>query len=147
MTRPLPGRVPAFAMLAALSVGALACASTPARSTVGLDFNGLAEALRAGGATVVTGEPVRQPFFSVPGRILVVNAEDVQIFEYDDASAAQADAARVSQDGGSIGTTIISWMAPPHFFRRDRLNAIYVGSNASVLAALSSSLGPQFAGR
>lgn len=138
-------RHPAFAVLVPLLAGA--CDSSPASGTGGLDFNGLADSLRAGGATVSTGGTVQQPFFAVPGRILVVNGEDVQVFEYANASAAQADATRVSPDGGSIGTSLITWIAPPHFFHRDRLIALYVGSNASVLSALSSALGPQFAGR
>ena len=140
-------RVLALAVLAALAAGAQACSSNPTGSTAGLDFDRLSEALRAAGATVRTGGTVQQPFLSVPGRILVVNGEDVQVFEYGDASAAQSEAARVSSDGGSVGTTLITWVAPPHFFRRDRVIALYVGSNASVLSALSSSLGPQFAGR
>ena len=125
-----------------------ACASNPAGGdTASLDYDGLASALRAKGAQVETGGAITQPFFSVPGRFLGVNGEDVQVFVYADESAAVTDAARVSSDGGSVGTVSLSWVAPPHFHRRDRVIVLYVGENATVRSALDSVLGPQFAGR
>lgn len=66
----------------------------------------LAEDLRAQGGTVLlTKEKVSQPFFSVAGRIIKINGEAVQVFEYATHSAAEANARRVSADGTTIGTT------------------------------------------
>ena len=107
----------------------------------------LIAALRTSGATVSAGGPIEQPFFSVPGRVVVVDGADVQVFEYRTVAAMEADAARIAPDGGSVGTTIVAWVEPPHFFRRDRVLVLYVGTRASVLSALSAALGPQFAGR
>ena len=45
------------------------------------------------------------------------------------------------------GTVIISWVAPPHFHRRGRVIALYVGRTERVLAALCAALAPQFAGQ
>lgn len=72
----------------------------------------LAEKLRAHGATVsVTREKVSQPFFSVAGRVININGEPVQAFEYATPSVANTDASRVSADGMTIGTSKPSWMA------------------------------------
>ena len=103
--------------------------------------------LRAQGTTVqITGEKVRQPFFSPPGRIINVNNEGLQVFEYANASKANEEAQRISPDGMTIGTTKPSWMATPHFFKREKLIVLYVGSNESILRQLIAVLGAQFAG-
>ncbi len=60
------------------------------------DFKGVIEKLRAGGATVVQGEEISQPFFSVEGQTLNVNGESVQVFEYKDAKTAEKEAKQIS---------------------------------------------------
>ena len=108
----------------------------------------LIEALLAAGADVeLTGEVVSEGIFSVDGTIILVNEERVQVMEYRDADALDADAAHISPDGSSTGTTMVLWVAPPHLFRTDTTIVLYVGENAKVIEALTSALGPQFAGR
>ena len=111
------------------------------------EMTSLVDALRAEGATVESSEPVEQPFFSVGGEILKVNGADVQIFEYETPEAMEADAAKVAPDGGSIGTSMVSWMEPPHFYKAGRIIVLYVGQDKAVLDLLESVLGHQFAGR
>jgi hypothetical protein len=105
------------------------------------DYASFVDALRAQGAVVQPADQVHQPFIAVPGRLLEVNGEDVQVFEFADAAAASAAAAQLPPR-----TVSISWIAPPHFYLKERIIVIYVGNNASVLALLSSLLGPPFAG-
>jgi hypothetical protein len=116
-------------------------------SEASFNYRALVDALRQSAAVVETSETVDQAFFRVSGRLIRVEGEDVQVFEYRDGATAQADAQQVSADGGQIGTMSILWVAPPHFHRRDRVIALYVGSNERVLAALRTAVGPQFAGR
>jgi len=111
------------------------------------EMTSLVDALRAAGATVEASEPVEQPFFSVGGDILKVNGVDVQIFEYETAETMEADAAKVAPDGGSIGTSMVSWMEPPHFYKAGRILVLYVGQDQAMLDLLESVLGYQFAGR
>ena len=111
------------------------------------DLASLVNALGAAGATVEPAESVQQVFFTVPGQIVRVNGADVQVFEYESAEAMEADAAQVSADGGSIGTSMVSWMAAPHFYKAGRILVLYVGDDRSVLDLLEGILGPQFAGR
>ena len=107
----------------------------------------LTEKLRAHGATVVlTKEKVSQPFFSVPGRIIKINGEALQVFEYAMPSAADAEARRVSADGNTIGTSKPTWMAAPHFFQSGKLIVLYIGGNQTIVDLLRKALGNQFAG-
>jgi hypothetical protein len=76
-----------------------------------------------------------------------VNGEDVQVFEYSDQSTTEAEAALISPDGSSIGTSLPFWVAPPHFYKAGRIIVLYVGESKAVTDVLESVLGPQFAGR
>ncbi len=110
------------------------------------DYESLIEALRAEDATVEEAGSVSQPFFSVEGQVISVNGQDVQVFEYQDADAAQAEAELVSPDGSSVGTSMVTWIEAPHFYRSGKLIVLYVGGSESVLSVLEAVLGPQFAG-
>ncbi len=115
------------------------------------DYVSLIDALRASQLTVEPAGEISQPFFTEKGMVVKVNGEDVQIFEFSDASAAQAAAEGISKDGFEIksvdgGITMVEWVAAPHFFQLDKLIVLYVGENNSLVEGLSAVLGPQFAG-
>jgi len=76
-----------------------------------------------------------------------VHGEDVQVFEYANAAAADAEAAPISRDGMAVGTRKIFWVGPPHFYKQGRILVLYVGDNDKVLKPLEAVLGPQFAGQ
>jgi len=144
------------ACLFLLSVGA-ACASGQT-STAPLpksssDANPIADTasllrnLRASGARVEAAGPVEQPFLSVEGRMVTLNGEGVQVFEYPDAAQMEAQAAQISPTGTAVGTSRVHWIAPPHFFKRGRVLVLYVGEDRSVIEALEAALGGQFAGQ
>ena len=111
------------------------------------DYVSFIDNLRAKGATVEPAGEVEQPFFSVKGNIIKVNGEDVQVFEYPSADAAKKEADTVGPDGSSFPTIQISWIAPPHFYRTEKIIVLYVGSTRSSKDLLESLLGKQFAGR
>src|SRR6266496_3657552 len=107
-------------------------------------YANLVAQLRAKRATVKpSSERVSQPFFSVRGRILMVNGQAAQVFEFANAATAAAETKRV----GATATTSVAWIAPPHFFHSGRLIVLYVGDNESILKLLTTELGPQFAGQ
>lgn len=89
---------------------------------------------------------VQQPFFSGNGQEVQVNGETIQIYQYSNAASAQSDANTISNDGMSVNGTQVSWAGPPHFFLKDNLLVLYVGSNPQMLNTLQSALGVQLAG-
>jgi hypothetical protein len=107
----------------------------------------LLEKLRLQRAQVKSSkERVRQPFFLVSGRIIQVNNEHIQVFEYSNPATAESQAKLVSPDGRTIGNSKPSWMATPHFFKSQKLIVIYIGDDKTVLKILQGALGDQFAG-
>ena len=111
------------------------------------DQAGLVAALEAAGATVEVGDSITQVFFSPEGNILKVNGADVQVFEYESVEAMENEASQVAPDGGSIGTSMVTWVDTPHFYKAGRIIVLYVGSDETILSLLEQMLGPQFAGR
>ena len=125
-------------------------ATTPVAVSHGgpvVDYVGLVDQLRGAGATVAPAGEIEQPFFSVKGLIMKVNSEDVQVFEFADAPAADAAASTVAPDGGSIGTNMVSWIASPHFYKAGKIIVLYVGNPGAVTVLLARVVGAQFAGR
>ncbi len=120
---------------------------TPAESKTVKDYQSLIDNLSASGLNVTRGDEISQPFFSVKGRIIKVNGDDVQIFEYERATDADAEAALVSPDGSTVGTSMITWISTPHFYKKEKLIVIYVGEKSEVIQGLEIALGKQSAGR
>jgi hypothetical protein len=109
--------------------------------------------LNSDGFHVSVAGDLSQPFLSAAsGKTLQVSGANVggtaqvQAFEYSSAGAAQGDAQQFQPDG-STKNTMIDWIAPPHLYQRGRVLAIYVGTDAQLLAELEKQLGKQFAGR
>ncbi len=98
------------------------------------------------GIAVGLGGDASQPFFSVAGQTFMVHDEPVQVFTYDSPAAARAEASLVDATGFTVGTTSISWIAPPHFYLKETLLVLYVGSNGPAIDLLETVMGPQFAG-
>jgi hypothetical protein len=97
--------------------------------------------LRDAGATVEAGSFTSQPLFSTPGQVLVVNGHDVQLCAYDDAARAQAEAATISPDATTIGTTSVMWAKPASFYLRDAAIALYVGTDPGMISLLNDTFG------
>jgi hypothetical protein len=107
----------------------------------------LIDALHAQGLDAKAGDSLEQPFFSVAGHFVNFNEESLQVFEYASAEAMEHDAALVDPDGGSIGTTMVSWVGTPHFYKKGQVIVLYIGDNQELLKMFENILGLQFAGR
>ena len=111
------------------------------------DYVSLIDDLRANGATVNPEGEIEQPFFSVTGFSIQVNGASVQVFEYNSAEDAEADASLVSPDGSNIGTSMPFWVDDPHFYYKEKIIVLYVGDDPAIEELLESVLRNQFAGR
>jgi hypothetical protein len=130
-----------IAFLPALT--SIGCAATPdSRPTTAVVDN-----LRNAGVVIEDAGIVEQPFFPVSAHVYRVDGDDLQVYEFATPAEAEAAAAQVSPNGGAIGTTMMHWMAPPHFFRKDRLIVNYLGNSPKVMGELQRLLGAQFAGQ
>jgi len=105
------------------------------------DYVSLIDQLRKSGANVEPAGTIDQPFFSVVGKSILVNGENVQVFEYSTQAEAEEDASNVSPDGHSIGLSMPLWVEAPHFYQKEKID------DPSTIALLESILGTQFAGR
>lgn len=116
----------------------------------------LVAALEDAGAQVrLSTEPiVAEDVLSIPGNIIYVNGEDLQVYVYDNAEDATTDAARISPDGSEIAPaevgdatpSIVDWNGSPHFYQWDNILILYVGDNADMLNLLTETIGETFAG-
>jgi hypothetical protein len=122
----------AMILLLVFTFALSACAenSMPTSSTepfVVEDQASLLAALQAEGATIETADSITQDFFSVEGQIIRVNGADTQVFEYETAEAMENDASQVAPGGGSIGTSMVTWVdtriSTSWFYR-----ALYLGT-------------------
>lgn len=116
------------------------------------DHVSFVDALRGQGLRVEILGPVSQPFFTPEGTRLGVSGgsiagiAEIQSYGYETEAAARADAEQLGPDGNPP-TMMITWVGPPHFYRKERVIALYVGDDRAVTSVLTSLLGPQFAGR
>ena len=113
------------------------------------DASSLMAKLQAEGAQVTLAGKITHPFLAVPGRIITVNDQEVETFQYANAQALVADTANIGPDGciGTVGGGMLdAWTAPPHLYKSEGLLVIYLGSDAKILQLLTGALGKQFAG-
>ena len=122
---------------------------TPTGLSGALSMDRVVEELRQQGVTVSSrGTEPRDsfPFFSVPAKRLIINGGDVHVFEYPTEALAMSAASTVAAAGTPIGNTQVTWISPPHFYRRNRLIVLYLGSAGEVVRALDAVFGKPFAG-
>lgn len=131
--------------VALASVILLGC--SPAAPSTGdpIDYQGLLAALEGTDLQVEAAATIDQEFFSPQGRLVEVEGDFVQVFEYSDEAARRAESELIGQDGSSVGTTMITWIDTPHFWAQGEVIVLYVGSNPEVINALNQVLGEPIA--
>jgi hypothetical protein len=134
--------------VAALSISCAASrdAGEPEFNSVGT-YDELVAALRNSGSIVESLDPISQPFFEPDGQVVKVDGHEIQVFEFSNEGDLLSAGESISSDGSSVGTTMISWVEAPHFFRSGNLIVLYVGEVDAIVEALQAILGPQIAGR
>lgn len=152
-TQPLLSNVMRALTVVMLAVGLAGLfAACGASAGVGKvhDIASLEARLRAEGAQIEMGSTIKHPFLAVPGQIVTVNGQDIEVFQYANAQALANDTRTIDPDGciGTVGGGMLDpWTAPPHFFKSEGVMVIYLGSDAKMLQLLTGIMGKQFAGK
>lgn len=110
------------------------------------DYVSFIDMLRSMGIVVTPNGEVNQEFFSLPGNSILVDGVQVQVFEFGTEEEAIRAAEDINPDGSGTKTMMITWIEPPHFYRKGKIIVLYLGTDAKMLSLLESALGKQFAG-
>ncbi len=81
---------------------------------------------------------------------ILLNGERVDIYQFNTTFDATTAAGQMSADGsqqrtGPFSMAEIDWVAPPHFFRVNRVIAMYIGRSDAALIPLHQVMGAPFA--
>lgn len=87
---------------------------------------------------------VSQPFTTTEAKTLTINSGEMQVFEFADQPTAEA---QISAFQEYFDTSMVMWIAPPHFYQTGRIIILYLGDNAEIIQAMESIAGGQFAGQ
>jgi hypothetical protein len=93
--------------------------------------------------------PFKYEFFAPVARAYWNPRGEVVIWEFRTRARAAAAADRIAPDGNTgntIGGHHVLWKGVPHWFRRGRVIALYLGGDSPVRRALTRVLGRQIAG-
>jgi hypothetical protein len=120
-----------------------ACSAEPDPYTV----DDLVADLAAGGRDAsrqTQSAPPSAMFFDAPRHSIVVDGVEVWVYEYESVEARVAISETIKMEGWSVDHTPVEWVAPPHYWLRDRLIVQYVGDDAVLITSLSEVLGSEF---
>ena len=96
------------------------------------------------------GQAYQSEIFGIDAQILAIDGKTIQVFEYATIKDKQRIRAQISPDGYEISgcshSHIVDWLDKPHFYEKDNLLILYVGSDPLILETLQNVIGPQFAG-
>jgi hypothetical protein len=109
-------------------------------NTIG-GYGEFVDALRNEGAQVEPQEAVKQPFFDISGTVVLVNGNQVQVFDFGEENFQRAASEQISADGFTIGATAVDWVDQPNFWAKDRIIVLYVGRDQETIALLNRFLG------
>jgi hypothetical protein len=142
-------------VLAACSTGSHRSSAAPVSTTRSsvvtvTDFStgDLRRGLAALGHTVGVAEVEQLRWSSLWGTsptVLCVDGAQLQVYQYASDTARMAWSHPISRRGlitRGNRRTEVHWIAPPHFFARGKVLAIYVGDDNRLIAALATVLGP-----
>jgi hypothetical protein len=150
-----------FALIVSMVVLALLLLTTTAcNQSSSYDTENLLDDLRSTGLEVEITDEQTDTHWIAPGRLILINGEELYVHELPGADAADEKASYISRDGYSIEQPIrdkdrwvkvivrneYDWTGEPHFYKQGRIIVIYVGETPETLRTLESLLGEQFAG-
>ena len=95
--------------------------------------------LRTTGVPAALGDAVTDPAISVPGQILMLNGQELQVFTYATAEELESQASRLADDGNPENE--------PQYYKLGNMLVRYAGRDTLVRDLLEDVLGAQAAGQ
>ena len=133
-------KLAAVVVLAALAAAAAAAAQpTSPRARVVSELRAQHLRMRLDGT-------FKYGFFAPPARAYWNARGEVILWQFPSAARGARAVTQIRPDGNAIGGRAVRWKGLPHWFHRGRVITLYLGSKASLQAALARVLGPQIAG-
>jgi hypothetical protein len=102
--------------------------------------NELVGSLEESGMTANIVGDVNQPFIPVAGRLLQINGQDVQVYEFPGTQERQRVSDTIAREGFTI-QGVAPGVQDPHVWAQGRLIVIYVGQDQTTVNTLNSFLG------
>lgn len=90
---------------------------------------------------VQTDQTVLHPFFRVPGQVVQVNGQDVQVFVYPDPTARKSDTARISADGTLIAGEVVNWPVKPKFASTGNVLTVLLSPDSRIAGRIERAIG------
>lgn len=107
----------------------------------------LVDSIEAAGVAVRAIGVSNPVWFSPKGSFFGMAGQHVQVFEYEDAATARADAGQVAAAGDRVaGSTVGGQKGPTRFYRRGPLIVLVQGDDDRLLRILERHLGEPIAG-
>jgi hypothetical protein len=97
--------------------------------------------LEEAGASVQWAGTVNQTFFAVPGWLIRVNGQEVEVYEYLDEATRLSDAVRIAADGSRVADTAVEGTGQPTFWTEGKLIVLFLGDTSEVPDLLTAALG------
>ena len=89
---------------------------------------------------VIIGEISRRPRITVPGQLVALGGDNIQVFEYPDHDSAMNEATALAQ-AYTESSRSPAWKHNIHVFVKDSLLIFYMGNQSSIVAALEQHAG------
>lgn len=118
--------------------GALIPQTGPGDAGLPDDLDEVMRVLNETGATLELGDAVQQDYLSVPGQILTINGEEVEIYAYNSAEDVEIQISQLPQNDPE---------SEPHFYRLGSMLVRYAGADPAVRDLLENVLGASAAGQ
>jgi hypothetical protein len=84
--------------------------------------------------------------FSVPGTLVAMAGDNIQIFEYPSALAAARESEVFIKESAAVASTMRSWERQASIYNKGSLVVYYLGANQEIMKALVATMGPPIVG-
>lgn len=108
-----------------------------------LNYDQMVRAAETYGLNASMVGPIQQPFFEPTGEIILVQGQEVQVFQFANASDVKQALSQIPVVGTRVAGTPVVNVEPMHVWSGGNLIALYSGQDARVIGFLNAAFGPR----